>query len=194
MQIWSQGLLGGCVTADSTGRQATRILLFVVDLVKLHLTPLYGWQCAWVSTMIGYLCIQDGAITRAAYSSLLNKMTVPPTCENRILNSGFNRDNIHDVYLLPFTVTKQAKLIAFQYKIIHNVLPNQVSLFHAGITENATCPLCSCEKQTTAHMLFNCTKSAAFWNSFVKWWHQKFNQIVHLNECIILYGWHKNTV
>ena len=131
--------------------------------------------------------------TRAAYSSLLNKVTVSPTCENGILNSGFTRDNIHDVYLLPFTVTKQTKLIAFQYKIIHNVLPNQVSLFHAGITENATCPLCSCEKQTTAHMLFNCTKSTAFWNSIVKWWHQKFNQIVDLNECIILYGWHKNT-
>ena len=32
-----------------------------------------------------------------------------------------------------------------------------------------------------------------FWNSFVKWWHQKFNQIFDLNECIILYGWHKNT-
>ena len=44
--------------------------------------------------------------TRAAYSSLLNKMTVSPTCENRILNSGFTRDNIHDVCLLPFTVTK----------------------------------------------------------------------------------------
>ena len=91
-------------------------------------------------------------------------------------------------------VTKQTKLIAFQYKIIHNVLPYQVNLFHAGITENTTCPLCSCEKQTTPHMLFNCTKSTAIWNSLVKWWHQKFNQIVDLKECIILYGWLKNTL
>ena len=80
--------------------------------------------------------------TRAAYSSLLNKMNVPPTCENRILNSGFTKDNIQDVYLLPFKVTKQTK-------VIHNVLVNQVSLFNAGITENDNCPLCNCEKQTT---------------------------------------------
>ena len=62
----------------------------------------------------------------------LNKIAVPPTSENRILNCGFTKDNIHKVYSLPFTVTKQTKLIAFQYKIIHNVLPNQINLFHAG--------------------------------------------------------------
>ena len=104
--------------------------------------------------------------TRAANSSLLNKMTVPPTCENRILNSGFTKDNIQDVYLLPFAVTKQTNLIALQYKIIDNVLPNQVSLSHAGITEHVTCPLCNCEKQTTAHRLFSCIKSAAFLELF----------------------------
>ena len=107
--------------------------------------------------------------TCAAYSSLLNKITVPPTCEKMILNCRFTKDSIHHAYLLPFTVAKQTKLIAFQYKIIHNVLRNQASLFCTGRTKNNTCPLCNCEQQTTSRMLFNCVKSTAFWDSFVKW-------------------------
>ena len=34
----------------------------------------------------------------------------------------------------------------FQYKVIHNILPNQVSLFRAGIANNDTCPLCNAKK------------------------------------------------
>ena len=120
--------------------------------------------------------IQTILTTRAAYSFFLNKIAVPPTSENRIFNCGFTKDNIHKVYSLPFTVTKQTKLIAFQYKIIHNVPPNQINLLHARKADNDTCPLCNCEKQTTTHMLFSCIKSNTFWVSFVKWWYQKFNQ------------------
>ena len=39
-------------------------------------------------------------------------------------------------------------------------------------------------------MLFSCIKSNTFWVCFVKWWYQKFNQNVNLNEHIILYGCH----
>ena len=48
------------------------------------------------------------------------------------------------------------KLITFQYKVIHNVLPNQVSLLRAGIAINNTCPLCNAEKQASNHMLYSC--------------------------------------
>ena len=34
------------------------------------------------------------------------------------------------------------KLITFQYKVIHNVLPNQLSLFRAGIAINYTLAHC----------------------------------------------------
>ena len=75
---------------------------------------------------------------------------------------GFTKENIQNVYLLPFTSTKDMKLITFQYKVIHNVLPNQVSLFCAGIAINDTCPLCNAGKQTNIHMLYSCPETTTF--------------------------------
>ena len=60
-------------------------------------------------------------------------MATTPTCESKIFKHGFTKENIQNVYLLPFTTTKDIKLITFQYKVIHNILPNRVSLFRAGI-------------------------------------------------------------
>ena len=57
--------------------------------------------------------------TRTAYSFLLNKAISPPTSENRILNYGCTKENIHKVRTLPFLITIDSKLIAFQYNIIH---------------------------------------------------------------------------
>ena len=63
--------------------------------------------------------------TRTAYSFLLNKAVSPPTSENRILNYGFTKENIHKVYTLPFLITKDSKLIAFSttsFIIFHQLI------------------------------------------------------------------------
>ena len=103
--------------------------------------------------------LQDPPSTRAAYSFLLNKAISPPTSENRILNFGFTKENIHKVYTFPFLITKDSKLIAFQYNITHHILPTKSSFFRAGITESDTCTLCKTEKITTNHLVFHCTES-----------------------------------
>ena len=76
--------------------------------------------------------------TRTAYCFLLNKAISPPTSENRILTYSFTKENIHKVYRLPFLITKDSKRIAFQYNIIHHILPTNSSLFQAEISENDT--------------------------------------------------------
>ena len=74
--------------------------------------------------------------TRATFSAFLSKMATSPTCESKIFKYGFTDENIQNVYLLPFTTTKDTKLITFQYKVIHNFLPNRVRLFRAGTANN----------------------------------------------------------
>ena len=122
--------------------------------------------------------------TRTAYSFLLNKAISPPTSENRILNYGFTKENIHKVYTFPFLITKDSKLIAFQYNITHHILPTNSSLFRAGITESDTCTLYKTEKQTINHLLFHCTESSAFWQEFTSWWLLKFKLVITLTECV----------
>ena len=54
--------------------------------------------------------------TSSIYSSLLNTVFVPPTAETKILRHGFTESTIQNVYLMPFKVTNEVKIIMFQYK------------------------------------------------------------------------------
>ena len=73
--------------------------------------------------------------TKTAYSIILSNSYSTPMAENKILNYGFTKDNIQNVYMLPFQILKEAKLIFFQFKIIHDILPTQSNLFRAGIKD-----------------------------------------------------------
>ena len=81
--------------------------------------------------------------TKEAYSSILDKSFSVPTAEGRILDHGFTKEEIPLIYMLPFKILKDPKLIMFQVKIIHNILPTQSSLFRARITDTDVCPLCN---------------------------------------------------
>ena len=96
------------------------------------------------------------------------------------------------MYVLPFLITKDCKLIALQYNTTHHILPTNSSLFRAGITESDTCTLCETEKQTINHLLFHCTEFSAFWQEFTSWRLLKFKQVIPLTECVVLYGYHNN--
>ena len=67
--------------------------------------------------------------TSSIDSSLLNTIFVPPTAETKILCHGFTEKNIQKVYLMPFAVTNEVKIVMFQYKVIHNVLPTCATLY-----------------------------------------------------------------
>ena len=129
--------------------------------------------------------------TRIAYNAILSKSFTAPTNENRILNYGFTKENVHNVYLLPFLVTEEAKLIAFRFKIVHNILPTHASLFRADLVDDDSCLLCKTEKQSLAHMFYNCRESSLFWKQFTQWWIEKFLEKRILSEDVILFSWHQ---
>ena len=131
--------------------------------------------------------------TSSIYSSLLNNIFVPPTAETKILRHGFTEKNIQKVYLMPFAVTNEVKIIMFQYKVIHNVLPTRATLYRDGTSESPICNLCNAEEQTLHHLLINCTLTVDFWILFQEWWYQKTKETITLSISHILYGWHDRT-
>ena len=100
--------------------------------------------------------------TKEAYSSILDKSFLAPTAEGRIIYSGFTKEEIPYIYMLPFKILKEPKLIMFQVKIIHNILPTQSSLFRVSIADTDVCPLCNLESQSLKHMLITCNVSSLF--------------------------------
>ena len=97
------------------------------------------------------------------------------------------------VYLLPFKITKEVKIIMFQFKIIHNILSTQMSLYRDGFSENDRCPLCKKEIQTLNHLLATCIKTTSFWKTFQNWWYEKTHETICLNQSKILYGFFEKT-
>ena len=76
---------------------------------------------------------------KEAYYTILHKSFSAAAAEGRILNHGFTKEEIPNIYMLPFKILKEPKLIMFQVKIIQIILPTQCSLFHAHITDSDVC-------------------------------------------------------
>ena len=94
---------------------------------------------------------------------------------------------------MPFAVTNEIKVITFQYKVIHNVLPTRATLYRDGIWESPICNLCKAEEQALHHLLINCTLTIDFWILFQDWWYKKSNETITLSTSHIFYGWHDRT-
>ena len=118
--------------------------------------------------------------TKSAYSKLLEKRYLPPTAEPKILNHCFTKEDIHNVYLLPFRILKEAKLIMFQLKIIHGILLTQASLFRARLSDLDKCPLCNLESQSLPHLLITCPESMTYWALTIRPKFPKFSKRIQM--------------
>ena len=102
--------------------------------------------------------------TKNVYSAMLKNVFIPPTAESKILRYGFFLENVNRVYELPFLTKNDIKIVMFQYKVIHNILPTKVSLFKAKITDNDICPQCLTDRHSLDHMFLYCSFTLSFWS------------------------------
>ena len=130
--------------------------------------------------------------TSSIYSTIFTNTFVQPTSQSKILRHNFT-ENVHKVYQLPYMITKEVKIIMFQYKIIHNILPTQMSLHCDGISDNDLCSFCKIEKQTINRLLVDCSKTVSFWKIFQDLWHGKTQETLFLNQSQILYLFFEKT-
>ena len=73
------------------------------------------------------------------------------------------------LYILPFKVTKNMKLLMFRFKINHHILYTRDKLFRAKIIERDECQLCGVT-QTLEHLFVECWYVHSFWNLLASWW------------------------
>ena len=68
----------------------------------------------------------DMVFTKKARLMLTERSFSPPIVEITLRNLV---SNLKDVYELPFRVTVENKLRSFQYKLVHNIIPTNLSLY-----------------------------------------------------------------
>ena len=80
-------------------------------------------------------------------------------------NIRFDENEWKKLFVPPWKLTKDNKLIEFQYKILHKVFASQsyVSRFDRNVPE--LCTKCNV-RANTIHMFFKCDEVKRFWNDF----------------------------
>ena len=113
---------------------------------------------------IQYETTNSTLTTSSVYSSPLKTMFVCPTDETKILLHGFTENTIQKVYLMPFTVTNEIKIILLQFRVTYGVMPTCTTLYRDEFSESPICNLCNTKEQMLDHLLINCNLTEDFWS------------------------------
>ena len=133
--------------------------------------------------------ISDSLTCKALYEKLLSlEKLPPPTAEKKLIEHGLEKNDLSKVYLLSFNVTKETKMMMFQYKIIHRILPTNSLLHKMKKVDSPTCPFCPSEIHTIWHLFIECTQASSFWVEFQDWYSVHSGKKIHLSNLDVLYG------
>ena len=110
----------------------------------------------------------------------------PPIVEITLRNLV---SNVKDVYELPFRVTVENKLRSFQYKLVHNIIPTNLSLYKMKIKESPHCEHCRCQNETLLRRFCECPEVKLFWEDVIEWWNTNRSENFNPTWSEILYGY-----
>ena len=106
---------------------------------------------------------------RQARSLYVSKTFQKPTSKARLIKAGFTDQSIAALYNVQFKITKNIKLLMFQFKTNHHILYTRDKLFRAKIIKNGECQLCGV-RQALEHLFVECRHVQSFWNHLASWW------------------------
>ena len=97
-------------------------------------------------------------------------------------------DEWGNIFRLPYRISSETDLQAFQYKIINRFLPCNytLSIWYSDITN--ICQYCHQQSDTLAHYFLYCRDVAMFWKQFGKMWKRIVEFWFPLSELDILFG------
>ena len=98
------------------------------------------------------------------YNSLIKDRISEPTSQ-RYFERTFNKTEIDwsQIYLLPWKVSVETRIRAFQFKIQHNILYLNQKLHKMGLAEFPLCNLCGISQETTTHLFLNFPITSNLW-------------------------------
>ena len=122
----------------------------------------------WKSEIVGNVANDDNepvpsldiSSTKKARVMLAERSFSPPIVEISLRKQVLN---VKAIYELPFKVTVENKLRSFQFKLIHNIIPTNHSLYKMNIEVSPKCEGCLFPNETLIHILCECPDIKIFW-------------------------------
>ncbi|KAH1143281.1 hypothetical protein GYH30_033812 [Glycine max] len=81
--------------------------------------------------------------------------------------------NNNRLFLLLWAWPEPERTKAFLWKMSHNALPSNALHFAKGIAQDALCPVCIGQVESTIHILLDCPFSMGLWNSIFSKLHHR---------------------
>ena len=121
----------------------------------------------------------------------LNTQTIQvPTCQTKWLTNfffDFTETRWKNIFTLAKSLTKNSKLIEFQFKIIHRVYASDSYVANFDITVNKVCQLCNVTNNIV-HQFVDCESVKIFWQLFKAWLTHIEGYNIILNSSDIIFG------
>ena len=64
--------------------------------------------------------------------------------------------------------TKSTKLVNFQFRFLHRILPTNLFLTKIDIKQDPNCSFCTIHPENLIHLFWNCTIVATFWENLTE--------------------------
>jgi hypothetical protein len=129
--------------------------------------------------------------TRDIYHEILLNKVERPTSENTWQeNVGLNFDENAwaNIYTRPYSLTRDSKLIAFQYKVTHRIVACKRKLKIWKIENSDICDFCEEEVEGIEHLLVACAKIQEFWSNVFNWWKATTESFIATDTYDIIFG------
>jgi exonuclease III len=127
------------------------------------------------------------AVNKDIYWDLIKEKQTDPIVVHKWCTM-FNMDkNDWPCIFEVFAGIKEAKLKAFQFKVLYNLLPCNLYLSKIGRSNSDKCPKCY-KLEDMMHYLVECPDTTAIWSQLSRWWQGLTNQDINLKKRDILIG------
>ena len=101
------------------------------------------------------------------YALLIKDKAQLPYIAYKLQNDfNFTSDQLKQIFQLPHSVTLEAYVKAFQYKVLNSILYTNTKLYKMGFRTNDLCSFCKGQPESLNHLLFHCPYSKQFWKDF----------------------------
>lgn len=97
------------------------------------------------------------------------------------------QDYWREIYKLPYQVSRETKMQAFQFRLLHRILPCSKYLYTITIRQDDLCLNCS-EQDTLKHFLFYCPKVREYWSNLELWFLNNTDLRLCISTKNILFG------
>ena len=129
------------------------------------------------------------ATNRDVYWVLVKKKQTRPICADKwaARYEVAMADNGWKVIYKSYSVIKDTRMKAFQFKVLNNLIPCNLYLKRIGKSETDKCPYCN-ELDDIIHFLAACPETLSAWKQLERWWNGMTNQRIEIMEKDIIIG------